>query len=452
MKVIIYGTGETAKQAFSFIGFGRVNCFAINNIDEEREIYKKKIIDYSTMINEAKASNKCIIIIAAENHWIEMQNNLLRDGVSNFFVFHNSDQWKINEILPSIDFYGRRIWKSYTELLSACTNLKFYKKIAVYGENEYLIYLLLEVMSQAPESQIYILSSCKKNDYLGCKYVDIECASTMDLVIMNVQHHKDGIRNIIDVGNAQVLDLYYSDFQCPSFHNYEIEKLKNQYIGKRCFVVATGPSLRIEDLDILYNHNEICISVNKIYRCFSATKWRPNYVGMTDPKIVADFIKDRNSGMEIPNTVFIGDNSIHAEPREVIEGVEYFHLNYKEFEPELPLFSDDMSKGSYMGCTVTYDFALQMAAYMGFSEIYLLGVDHTMTGNISDSKNHFIENYYTEDEKDENHFNPSNWDGATKAYMSAEIYSRKHGFRIFNATRGGKLEVFERVDFDSLFE
>lgn len=38
-----------------------------------------------------------------------------------------------------------------------------------------------------------------------------------------------------------------------------------------------------------------------------------------------------------------------------------------------------------------------------------------------------------------------------KAYEKAEEYSRKHGFRIYNATRGGNLEVFERVCFDSLF-
>ena len=38
----------------------------------------------------------------------------------------------------------------------------------------------------------------------------------------------------------------------------------------------------------------------------------------------------------------------------------------------------------------------------------------------------------------------------TRAYISAEKYSREHGFRIFNATRGGKLEVFERVNFDTI--
>ena len=36
-------------------------------------------------------------------------------------------------------------------------------------------------------------------------------------------------------------------------------------------------------------------------------------------------------------------------------------------------------------------------------------------------------------------------------FHCAENYSRNHNFRIYNATRGGKLEMFERVEFDSLF-
>ena len=39
-----------------------------------------------------------------------------------------------------------------------------------------------------------------------------------------------------------------------------------------------------------------------------------------------------------------------------------------------------------------------------------------------------------------------------KAYQKAKQYAETHGIKIYNATRGGKLEVFERVDFDSLFE
>lgn len=38
-----------------------------------------------------------------------------------------------------------------------------------------------------------------------------------------------------------------------------------------------------------------------------------------------------------------------------------------------------------------------------------------------------------------------------RGYVAAKQYADSHGIKIYNATRGGKLEVFTRVDFGSLF-
>ena len=96
---------------------------------------------------------------------------------------------------------------------------------------------------------------------------------------------------------------------------------------------------------------------------------------------------------------------------------------------------------------VTYD-AIQIAVYLGFKEIYLLGVDFSFCKDYKDKSNHFVENYYNKNSKTtvvtENE--------QLKAYQKAKQYAETHGIKIYNATRGGKLEVFERVDFDSLFE
>ena len=126
-------------------------------------------------------------------------------------------------------------------------------------------------------------------------------------------------------------------------------------------------------------------------------------------------------------------------------------------------FSDDISRCVYDGGTVTY-FSIQCAAYMGFRQIILLGVDHsfakeqTKDGKITvnDSvKNHF-QNYQTDDfwgsgQKDEEAV-VFPVDFATEAFITAKNYADEHGIEILNATRGGKLEVFRRVEFDMLFE
>ena len=75
-------------------------------------------------------------------------------------------------------------------------------------------------------------------------------------------------------------------------------------------------------------------------------------------------------------------------------------------------------------------------------------------------KGRLIENYFREDEKEKidsywNQIGDSQglavMSSMQRTYKAAERYSRQHGFRIYNATRGGKVEAFERVDFDSLF-
>lgn len=100
---------------------------------------------------------------------------------------------------------------------------------------------------------------------------------------------------------------------------------------------------------------------------------------------------------------------------------------------------------------------IQLAVYMGFSEIYLIGVDHNFAkmfdknGNVvldPSVKNHFAEDY-DKGIQDQGF----QVDAATEAYMDAERLSRKMGtFRIYNATRGGKLEVYERADADLILK
>ena len=62
--------------------------------------------------------------------------------------------------------------------------------------------------------------------------------------------------------------------------------------------------------------------------------------------------------------------------------------------------------------------------------------------NFDSPNDHFykkVEKFYTFD-----------YDSVKKSYEKAKEFTEAHGIKIYNATRGGKLEVFERVDFDTL--
>ena len=110
--------------------------------------------------------------------------------------------------------------------------------------------------------------------------------------------------------------------------------------------------------------------------------------------------------------------------------------------------SDDITRGIYGNCyggSIVHT-CLQIAMYMGFKEIYLLGTDCSYD---YDGKHHFIENYFNDD--DNYKIRKFRTQGVFEAYQSIKYYAETHGIKIYNATRGGMLEIFERVEFDKLF-
>ena len=94
---------------------------------------------------------------------------------------------------------------------------------------------------------------------------------------------------------------------------------------------------------------------------------------------------------------------------------------------------------------------------MGFKKMYLIGVDHNFSRMTDKNGNLIINNgvkdhYGVEKNADENTKGIFNVDNATQAFMDLKKFAEAKGVEIYNATRGGKLEVFDRVDFDSLFK
>jgi len=230
-----------------------------------------------------------------------------------------------------------------------------------------------------------------------------------------------------------------------------IQQFKNKHKGERCFIIGNGPSLLASDLDQL--KNEFTFATNKIFLMFDETEWRPSYYAIVDVAILDQVHEEIKRKIHCP--VF------YAYPAALeIDGFslndEYYYgvdgtVNWKPSPFHTPRFSEEPFI-LHWGATVTYD-CLQLAAYMGFEEIYLLGVDFNYS-RLTNNNGEIIENNVV------NHFSPlygmnvfaGNVDIMRAAYETARDYAVQHGIKIYNATRGGKLEVFERVDFDHLFK
>lgn len=214
-----------------------------------------------------------------------------------------------------------------------------------------------------------------------------------------------------------------------------ISQFKNKYKGERCFVIGNGPSLTVNDLEKL--KGEKTFASHGIYYIYDKTDWRPTFYCAQDAKFIRekyDVIK--NSCSESIN--FFGVVSyIDNYPKFAKESF-LVNLIIEDFVDNGPKFSEDLSIGAYEGLTVTY-LNIQLAVYMGFKEIYLLGVDHFYSG---DENDHFS--------KRDICTNKPQTEKSTYSYRAANKYANENGIKIYNATRGGHLEEFERVNFDEI--
>lgn len=163
-------------------------------------------------------------------------------------------------------------------------------------------------------------------------------------------------------------------------------KFKNIHEGKRCFVLGNGPSLKDVDLGLL--ENEYVFTVNKITNHNDFAKLKTNYHFWADP-VFFQLSPEREEDMELLNSFLKiktkDNNPICFLPYYAHEFVEQFGLekelaiNY--YAGELFFYDDmqadiDFTKITYSYQTVV-QYAIAMAIYMGFSEIYLLGCDTT---------------------------------------------------------------------------
>lgn len=234
----------------------------------------------------------------------------------------------------------------------------------------------------------------------------------------------------------------------------KLKKYYNKHKGERCFIVANGPSLRAEDLDMLHSKGEITFAMNRIFKIFDRTNWRPTYYVCEDELIAKDCQAEINAVEAKEKFIPIEIKWWHDIN---IENALHFHLNYVDALRTPYNFSTDVAHQIDCRGTVTCT-CLQFAAYMGFSEIYLIGVDHNFqkvideNGNVIEDKtvkDYFIEGYDADIKESVVH----NLGATTKSYMNAKKYcDETKRTTVYNATRGGKLEVFQRVDFDSLFK
>jgi hypothetical protein len=223
----------------------------------------------------------------------------------------------------------------------------------------------------------------------------------------------------------------------------KVAALKNSHAGERCFIIGNGPSLQKMDLSPL--RNEITFGMNRIYLMFPTLGFETTYFVSVNDLVVEQCSEDIQT-LKIPSFV-----AWHA--RKWLKPADHLHFLYTTYYGKK--FAKNAVERVWESATVT-NVALQLAYHMGFKTVILIGVDHNFT--TKGKPNTTI----VSDGDDPNHFNPSyfgkgfRWqlpdlETSEIGYRMARDAYQADGRQILDATVDGKLDIFPKVDFTTLF-
>jgi hypothetical protein len=227
------------------------------------------------------------------------------------------------------------------------------------------------------------------------------------------------------------------------------ERIKNYqgiHKGERCFIVANGPSLLKTDLDFL--KNEITFGMNRIYLHFSETSFRPTYYVAVNELVLEQFASEI-SRLDMPKFVNWNQRSFFD-----VHDPKFVFLKSKLVLSDS--FQDDITQPLVFGGTVTF-VALQIAYYMGFQKVILVGLDHKYA-----EKGLPNQTEKRTDDQDISHFNPNYFPKGIRwqlpdllrseiAYGIALKAFETDGREIVDATVHGNCPIFQKMDYLSLF-
>ena len=223
-----------------------------------------------------------------------------------------------------------------------------------------------------------------------------------------------------------------------------MHELHSGHSGERCFIIGNGPSLRKTDLTRL--RHEFTFGLNRIYLIFPELQFTTScLVSVND--LVLEQCAGEMKALSLPKYLTWRSRRWFADDPQVV----FVDTDFTGPED----FSPDAAGRIFEGFTVTY-VALQLAFHMGFSEAILIGVDHNFA--TQGPANQAV----VSEGEDPNHFSPNYFgpgfmwqlpdlQGSERAYALARKAYEDSGRRVVDATIGGKLTIFPKVDYNSLF-
>lgn len=234
----------------------------------------------------------------------------------------------------------------------------------------------------------------------------------------------------------EIPHLFKWNFSTLGLENKKsIKRIKDIHKNETLYLIANGPSINKTNLHLLKDKTTMCM--NRFYIKFNSLDFVPNYLVCIEETVLDQFFEDFNS-LEIQTFV-------NWRARKKIKNSIYLKESFSLF----PFFQRDITKPTNAGGTVTF-VCLQLANYMGFKKVVILGMDHFFKEKGIAGKSEV-----RTQERDESHFDPNYFPKGIKwllpdlvkseySYKIANDFYLKNGKEIIDATIDGKCEIFKK--------
>ena len=323
-----------------------------------------------------------------------------------------------------------------------------------------MVEVLNFVLMEPNQIQFWVVMAIKKSRKMKQTLTTLLPAS----LLQTVKNTYDAIRRV-----PQLPAVYLHPWRRESIRR--LAALKDMHKGQRAFIIGNGPSLKQTDLTRL--KNEFTFGMNRIYLMFAELGFNTScLVSINDlvieqcaaemaaleiPKYIAwrshrhfaklPFANDQQRGLDTADEHRLLD---HQSPISNYQLPTFIYTTYTGAR-----FTRDVRGRVWEGATVT-NVALQLAFHMGFEQVILIGVDHNFASkgdanktvvSTGDDPNHFSGAYFGKGFR----WQLPDLDTSEIGYRFARQTYESAGREVLDATVGGKLTIFKKVDYNSLF-
>lgn len=269
----------------------------------------------------------------------------------------------------------------------------------------------------------------------------------MELTANSTRHRaREAAIDLLGEKRVRALARRYSDVRAYSRARFTpagrqtklaLKPYRNRHLGETCVIIGNGPSLNQTPMHLL--RDVPTFGLNRLYLMYERLGFSTTYHVVVNKYVVEQCTQDLLTlGAPVFSTVANRRHLPDSDHRILLEKLTG------------PYFSRDVTRGVWEGATVTF-VAMQLAYFMGFTRVILVGVDHNFTSKGPAHK--LVESTGG----DANHFDPSYFGKGFKwqlpdletsemAYSLADRVFTESGRTIVDATVGGKLEVFPKTD------